>query len=530
MKKIIFALGFVFMCLLFCEKASASKAPSYTNMLDMSKLQVNAETGLFYSTQAIELKKDATYTIVATKNFFGEKIVEWNDLKGKFFVASYKTYSANNVALGFAFSISETGLHYTTLKIPEDCRMTISNFLSKGYTLENFPRDEVAMFEGDMSLFDGFRRYSDLTGYEKIGEEISIYTDIDNKISIDTLSQSIVASDNQDGLITDFTLVKDEYSGSNSVGNYSVVYEVKDSSNNVTTLNINVLVVDVTKPVISGPSEIIWELGQACPTLSQIKEYFTATDNVDGNLIDKVTITSSGLSEYSKNKEGKYMVVLGVTDKAGNTGSTNFFLVVKDTIAPTVVVKDVSYNLSESFSTLSNLAKSVYVSSYDATNNVKVSYECDEYLDEMGFAGKYEVTVTVKDVYNNATTKIAYLTIVDDISPEFYMKTDLLNTNTQRTYNVEDVKGLIEKKLKTDGIMYEEVRLISCDYFNNEKTAGEYSVKFLYKYKDSVNYMVGTIVVEEAPTVNYSYILVGIISLCVLIIVIYFYKRKRSMI
>jgi hypothetical protein len=148
----------------------------------------------------------------------------------------------------------------------------------------------------------------------------------------------------------------------------------------------------------------------------------------------------------------------------------------------------------------------------------------------MGFAGKYQITVTVTDKYNNQTTKTAYLTIVDDISPEFYMKTDLLDTHTQRVYSIDDVKGLIENKLKSEGIIYEEVQLISSDYFSNEKTPGEYNVKFLYRYQDSVNYMVGTITVEEAPVVNHKSVLIGIGVVCVLIVAVYIYKRKRSMI
>lgn len=530
MKKIIFIISFVFLCFFMGEDIDASKKASYTNMLDMSKLALNEETGFFYSTQKIELKKDVNYTVVATTNFFGERITSANDLKGKFFGASYETNSANNITLGFAFKISETGLHYTTVNVPEDCQMTINNFLSRGYTLESFPKDEVVMFEGDMSLFDGFRRYSDLSGYEKVDDEISIYTDYDNKISLNTITDSLIVSDNQDGLITDITLVEENYSNSTSVGDYLIVYEAKDSNNNVSRLNVNVKVLDITKPILSGPEEVVWELGDPCPSLVEIRSFFTATDNVDGDISEKITIKSSGLSNYSTTKEGRYMVVLEVKDKAGNAGTLNFFLVVKDTTAPTLEVKDVTINLSESFSSLNNLAKDVYVSSYDLTNDITISYEYGEYLDEMGFAGKYQITVIVTDKYNNQTTKTAYLTIVDDISPEFYMKTDLLDTHTQRVYSIDDVKGLIENKLKSEGIIYEEVQLISSDYFSNEKTPGEYNVKFLYRYQDSVNYMVGTITVEEAPVVNHKSVLIGIGVVCVLIVSVYIYKRKRSMI
>lgn len=530
MKKIILILIILlFMVLMPSLDASASKIPQYVNILDMNMLDFNNETGFFCSSQTIELKEGSTYTVVASKKFFGERIQEGNELKGKFFSASYKTNSANNLTLGFSFKIAETGLHYTSVKVPENCTMTINNFLSKGYTLENFPRDEVAMYEGDISLFDGFRRNVDLTNYEKVDAVIDIYTDIDNKLNIEDLTKSIMAVDNQEGII-DISLVEDNYSNNTNLGSYLVVYEAKDSNNNVTRLNINIKVVDATNPIISGPSEIIWELGQPCITLSEIKEYFEATDNVDGDITDKIEITSSGLGSYSLLKEGKYMVVLGVKDKADNQGSTNFFLTVKDTVAPTVVVEDATYNLSESFSSLSNLAKNVYVSSYDASNNTTVSFDYGEYLDEMGFSGKYTITVTVTDFYNNTTVKTAYLTILDDISPEFYMKTDLLTTNTNKAYDIAAVKESINHKLTEQGILYDEIQLVSSNYFNNENVPGEYNVKFLYKYKDSTNYMQGIITVEEAPKTNFSFLVGGIVVVSVLIVITVVYKRKRSMI
>ena len=530
MKKIIFGLVLLVLFIIPNKTVDAAKQPSYNNILDMSMLKYDDETGFFYSDQQIELKTGTTYTVVASKGFFGERIVNWDDLEGKFFLANYETTSASNLVLSFAFSISETGLHYTTVTVGHDCIMTIKNFLSKGFTLETFKRDEVVMFEGDMSKFDGFRRYVNLDGYEKVGSEVNIYTDIANKISIDTITESIVAKDNQDGLITDIKLTKDEYSSSTTTGMFIVTYEATDANGNKTNLTVYVNVVDGEKPVISGPSVVEWELGNPCPTLDDLISNFTAIDNVDGDITNKISISSSGLGNYEQYKEGRYMVCLQVADKAGNVGSYNFFLDVKDTVAPEVEVKDVTINLSESFSTLENLAHEVFVDAYDASKSTRVSYSYGEYLDEIGFAGKYEITVTVKDPSENATVKTAYLTIVDDISPEFYMKIHLLNTGTNKVYDVAAVKSVIERKLNEDGILYEDVQLISSDYFGNEKTPGEYNVKFLCRYKDSVNYMVGTIVVEETPTVSVKSLLICIGAFGGIILFTYLYKRKRSMI
>ena len=531
MKKIIlFLIAFVSLFLVNNKEADASKKSSYENMLDMSMLRIDESTGFFCSDQQIEIVEGVTYTVVASKSFFGTRISQHSELSGRFFLASYDTNSGTNASLGFGFEVESTGLHHTTLTSPISCTMTIKNFLSQGFTLETFKRDEVVMFEGDMSKFDGFKKYSDLNGYEKADSSIEIYTNVDNKISINTITNNIAAYDNQDGIIEDVSIHSDNYSESTTIGTYQVVYKATDASDNTSYLTVNVKVVDKTVPNLTGPQDIYWELGDPCPTKAQIVSYFTAVDNVDGDISSQITLASSGLGGYNPNKEAKYILVLKVKDSSGNETSKNAYLVVRDTVAPEVTVQDVSFNLSESFTTMENLAQKVYVKATDASGSKNVSYDYGEYLDEYGFAGKYEITITVTDNSGNATVKKAYITIVDDIAPDFYLKTSLLTTDESTVYSMKDVKNAIKKKLNDDGILYDEIQMISCDYFKNEKTPGEYQAKFLYTYDGHVNYMVGTIIVEEPPVTNYTFLIIGIIIAIVLILVVAVGKKKRSMV
>ena len=62
-------------------KGADASVESYENMIDMSMLEYDLETGFFCSKQKIELKAGTTYTVVATKTFFGDRIDKWNDLK-----------------------------------------------------------------------------------------------------------------------------------------------------------------------------------------------------------------------------------------------------------------------------------------------------------------------------------------------------------------------------------------------------------------------------------------------------------------
>ena len=59
---------------------------------------------------------------------------------------------------------------------------------------------------------------------------------------------------------------------------------------------------------------------------------------------------------------------------------------------------------------------------------------------------------------------------------------------------------------------------------------GEYEVKFMYDYNGHVNYMVGKVMVEEAPESNYTYIFIAVAVVLVSFVVIKLYKRRRSVI
>lgn len=531
MKKILVLIICVYALICITKQADASVEP-YDNMIDMSMVEYDVETGFFCSRQKIELKAGTTYTVVASKEFFGERIVNWNDLKDKFFTVAYETNNGNNLVLPFAFKVSlHLGLHYTTVTPSYDCKMIIKNFLTKGYTLETFKRDEVIMFKGSMSDFKGFKKYVDLDGSEKVDGALNIHTDINNMISMDTITDSIVAYDSQDGIVNEVDIIKNEYENVTKPGMYQIIYQAKDNAQNKKNLVVNVNVEDNTPPEIIGDDTIMWELGNPCPTDAEIVSKFKVTDNVDGDISYKLKISSSALYSYSLTAEGEYLIVIDVKDTSGNVGSRNVFLKVEDNTPPDVVVQDVSVKLSESFtSKLDNLAARILIKATDASQVTNNKYDYKEYVDNIGFSGKYLITVEVTDLYDNSTVKQAYLTIVDDIAPEFYVKKDLFTTNTSKSYSIDEVKREIGRKLKSDGILYDNVQMISSDYFENKNTPGEYEVKFMYEYDGHINYMVGRIVVEEANKPNYNYLWYAIAAVALTVIVITIYRKRKSVI
>ena len=135
--------------------------------------------------------------------------------------------------------------------------------------------------------------------------------------------------------------------------------------------------------------------------------------------------------------------------------------------------------------------------------------------------------IKAKDDAGNETIKTVVFKIIDDIAPEFYIHVDLLTTNTKEIKSVDEIKAVISDNLHQDGILFDKINLISCDYFTNEKKPGEYKVKYAYSYRGEVNYVVGTIKVVKAPIPLYVFIIcTGVIMVLVSVIFIKVKKRR----
>ena len=108
------------------------------------------------------------------------------------------------------------------------------------------------------------------------------------------------ASDNYDKDLTNKikTTVKED----------EIIYEVSDSSENKTTLSRKIIRKDITKPVIKLDKNITIKKG------STFKDVYTANDNCDGNITDKVIKTGN----VNTNKVGTYEITYKVKDKSNN--------------------------------------------------------------------------------------------------------------------------------------------------------------------------------------------------------------------
>lgn len=146
-----------------------------------------------------------------------------------------------------------------------------------------------------------------------IAPKITLKKGANLKVTIgkDFKDPGFTAEDECDGDLTDKVSVSGEVDG-HKKGTYTIVYKVEDSSGNITEIERNVKVGDFEAPKLDlkGKDEFFLKLGK------KFKESgFSATDNVDGDLTDKVTVRG----KVNTKEMGSYTITYEVSDKAGNT-------------------------------------------------------------------------------------------------------------------------------------------------------------------------------------------------------------------
>ena len=113
-------------------------------------------------------------------------------------------------------------------------------------------------------------------------------------------------------------------------GDYTITIRLTDASGNVTDLtqNVHVVVPDTTAPEITGMKDMTVYVGNTPDYVKGV----VATDDVDGDLTDKIEIDSSAVNVE---KAGSYTVKYTCTDAAGNTAEEEITITVKNKVQQT---------------------------------------------------------------------------------------------------------------------------------------------------------------------------------------------------
>ena len=266
--------------ILFLGKEVRATNEYYINLIDMNKIEYNSNQKVFYSNQEINLSKNTDYTFVATSDFFGN--VTKNNAKAllnQSIGTNFVDDQNNFVSMNMKLAIADSGLYYSTIKPTENCTLKITDFLTKGYRLDNLPKSQAVLYKGKKEQFKGFREVEYFEDYEKVGDSVDIYTNYTNPIQTMDITNRIKIYDNSIGFYGTPTLVSDDYNNSKNVGVYELVYSAKDTSNNERMLKVNVNVIDSIPPTIEGPDIVEWDCYNSFPHPVQILAYYTLLIN-----------------------------------------------------------------------------------------------------------------------------------------------------------------------------------------------------------------------------------------------------------
>lgn len=139
-----------------------------------------------------------------------------------------------------------------------------------------------------------------------------------NSFKISDIKNKLIAMDNHDGNITNKINIEYENYSENSdkLGEYTILFKVKDSSNNEGLFEVTVTTIDDVLPVIYGESYYITLTNERL-SLYSILNSLGAIDNVDDDISHLIELDTDSYSE-NYNISGTYYLTYYVGDKSGN--------------------------------------------------------------------------------------------------------------------------------------------------------------------------------------------------------------------
>ncbi len=197
------------------------------------------------------------------------------------------------------------------------------------------------------------------------------------------------------------------------IGNNIVTLTATDSNGNTSSCNAIITVIDNTPPVALC-NDIVLQLdanGNAAITASDIDLGSTDACGPITLTVNKTNFTCADVGDNT--------VLLTVTDANGNSSTCQSNVRVVDTIAPSVICKDITLQLDAS-GTASLSASDIDNGSKDSCGTFtltadRISFNCSD-------VGPNTITLTATDASGNSSSCTATVTILDSIAPTLQCK------------------------------------------------------------------------------------------------------------
>lgn len=145
------------------------------------------------------------------------------------------------------------------------------------------------------------------------------------------LLAGVTAWDEKDGDLTDRVVLQGLGKGIKD-GTTTVTYAVADEDHHVATKTRQVRLVDYQPPRFTLSRPLTYPVGTAIT----VRDRLSAWDAIDGDLSDRIKLTTNGLAVYS---EGTYPITCEVTNSLGDTATVSLELTIRnEDAAPQIVL------------------------------------------------------------------------------------------------------------------------------------------------------------------------------------------------
>ncbi len=213
--------------------------------------------------------------------------------------------------------------------------------------------------------------------------------------------------------------------------------------------------------------------------LSQLKARFTANDNFDGNITNKLTFETDYPSVLGDVSVGDYYIKASVSDLAGNSTSKTIPIYVRDVTSPVCSLSQstIYVEAKSSFTSAQALALFSINDNYDKVIPQAKWIITDNYNSNFNTKGTYTISVYAKDTSNNiSNTKTLSVVVRDTTKPVANLSQSTINKEVNQSFTSADALALFSFTDNYDEVIPQANWTITDNYNSKYNVLGTYTI------------------------------------------------------
>src|SRR5690554_5826145 len=312
-----------------------------------------------------------------------------------------------------------------------------------------------------------------------ISGQTTFVANVDEEKPLSHFMSFLSAYDETDGDVSDsLKVITDNYTPNIRVlGNHTFTVEASDNSGNTATATINIRVVDIVAPIISGNTSTA-EIGYAETwNIENFRKTLTVTDNYQSMTNADIEVDTDGYTA-NKTKLGTYTITFKASDASGNTGTFSKKVRVVDNVAPTFSGPTTIATSNNTVLTESDIRAQLTANDFiDGNITNRIELVEDNFTGKGNKVGSYTLVYSVTDNAGNTATHTVTVQRTDKIPPTIWVEDGASIRTTPDTPISRDT--IIDILEATGQIQINATTTFSFpldEYSGNEETPGVYAM------------------------------------------------------